>query len=84
MERDHEARTMAQQAHGRIDGHERLCTERWEQSRLALARVERGVSGLYRRWWALATAIIGLLLASIGGAIYLGFKMAEIANIFGR
>lgn len=71
---------MAQAAHGRIDGHEALCTERWTQSASALTRIEHGVAGLYRRWWQLAAAVIVLLLGMVGTALYVGGKIAQLSG----
>ena len=71
---------MAQSALGRLDGHEKLCAERWTQSATALARIEHGVAGLYRRWWQLAVAVIVILLGMIGTALYVGGKIAQISG----
>lgn len=75
---------MAQHVAGRIDGHERLCTERWEQSRQGLARVERGVAGLYKRWWGLATGIIIMLFGLIGSVAYVAWRLGQLAQVFGK
>lgn len=68
----------AREALARLEGHERLCTERWEQSRLSMMRIERGVSGLYKRWWQLAVGVIVILLGMVGSALWLGAQISKI------
>lgn len=75
---DHEARMMAQRALDRIEGHEDLCGERWEQSRKALERVDKNVHGLYRWRWAAAVSLIALLLGLIFAAIKLGAALNRL------
>ncbi len=79
---DHEARSMAQNVSGRLDGHERICTERWNESRKTMERVEKGVAGLYTRWWSMAVGLVVSLLALIAtvaaAAFWLGDKLSKI------
>ena len=56
---DYEARGLAQEALQRIEGHEKLCTERWTGAQKLLERLDK-------RWW-------WLLLAIIAGNIGTGF-----------
>mgnify|MGYP000078236132 FL=1 len=69
---DHEARMMAQQALNRIDGHETLCTERWDEAKRSMDRTQKSVDGLYRWRWATAVSIILLLFGLIAAAVKLG------------
>lgn len=59
---DHGARRLAMSALEKIEGHEKLCAERW-------ANVHRIISGINKRQWWIITllitgqaAIIGLLI----------------------
>ncbi len=73
---DQQAKGDAQRANQRIDAHEALCAERWQQSRITLdalradlaalsAKLSETTARLYGRiWW-----IVGLLLAAQGAAI---------------
>lgn len=50
---DYEARGMAQQALDKIEGHEKLCTERWDN----VKNVLKGINN--RLWWIIATVVAG-------------------------
>lgn len=78
MADDHEARMMAQHALHKIDGHETLCTERWNAAKASMDRTQKSVDGLYRWRWATAVSIIALLLGVIYSAIKLGGALAKI------
>ena len=59
---DHGARRLAMSALEKIEGHEKLCSERW-------SNVHRIINGINKRqWWIITllvtgqTAIIGLLI----------------------
>lgn len=43
---DQDARDMAVRAANMAENHERLCTERWDQQRLAMERVELALRGI--------------------------------------
>ena len=47
----HKAMSAAQSANDRLDGHEKLCTERWTEAKKML-------SELFRRWWWLLTVML--------------------------
>lgn len=73
---------MAQNAITRLDGHERVCTERWTESRKTMERVEKGVAGLYTRWWGMAVglvlALLGLIATVAAAAFWLGDKLSKV------
>lgn len=65
-DRIHEHANHIQGVKGKIDAHERVCAERWEQARATMVRVESAITGLYGKWWIATTAIIALLVAMCG------------------
>lgn len=69
---------MASRALDKIDGHETLCTERWNAAKSSMDRTQKSVDGLYRWRWATAVSIIALLLGVIYSAIKLGGALAKI------
>ncbi len=76
---DQLARDTSQRAISLIEGHERVCTERQGHILEALGDLKRGVEGLYRRFWAAALAIIGLLVGGCGTLIYLFLQLTRHA-----
>lgn len=77
---DHEARALAKEALTRIDGHETLCTSRWEESRDALNGLKVSVTKLYERWWQIAAAMIVGLLGVVASAVWIGIQIAKLTN----
>lgn len=74
-ELDQEARDAARDALARVKSHEALCTERWEQQRAAMARVEAQLAGMStqmssRIGWIPAT-IIAVLTSAVGWLAHL-------------
>lgn len=61
---------LATKANHRVDGHEQLCTERWNASNKKHEQVLQGVIVLSKRIWALVVSISGgalvLLLTAVG------------------
>lgn len=71
---DQEARDLGTKAISQISTHEILCTERWEQSRAALARVEAQLTKLSdamnnRVAW-IPASIIMLLMGAVGWLVH--------------
>lgn len=62
---DQEARDMASRALQLLSSHETLCTERWLQSRNGLAKVEAGITALWRQSWLAAGGVVSVLLAIV-------------------
>jgi len=50
---DHEARSLAMAALEKIEGHEKLCSERWTNVRNTLTSISR------RQWWLITMVIVG-------------------------
>ena len=50
---DHVARQMGQRALDKIEGHEKLCTERWDNVRHIL----KGINS--RQWWMITALVAG-------------------------
>lgn len=63
------ANSTAASALAKIEGHERLCNERWAQVAATLGEVKAGVNGLYSRLWSVVGALIVLLLGVIGSLL---------------
>ena len=74
---DQQARDLAEGAKSQIDGHEKLCSERWNQARTSMDRVatelsklsdrlERKIDTLYGRLWWMVGGVIGSLIAIVG------------------
>lgn len=74
---DHHARGLAQRALDRIDGHEQLCGERWNESKKALDGVRDDIAGLYKWRWATAVSLILLLIGVVGFAAKLGAALEK-------
>lgn len=70
MTTDQEARDLARDALNRTASHERLCTERWDQQRQAMERIEAVVSEIRstvnKRIGAVPATIISVLTALAG------------------
>ena len=71
-----EAYLMAQVGQGRFDGHEKLCTERWDASRKLLEGVAKAV-GTSNRFWVnyVLTTLTSVLLG--GGAAVLAVVLGH-------
>lgn len=67
---DQDARDDATRANMRMDSHERLCTERWTQSREASARIEVSLAeirgAVNKRIGQVPATIISLLTGTVG------------------
>ena len=50
---DHEARSLAMSALEKIEGHEKLCGERWDNVRSMMASMNK------RQWWIISMLILG-------------------------
>ena len=61
---DQEARRLADKALGKIEGHELLCTERWEQARSALGDLAKEMNSA-KKW------LISLLITLLGSVALL-------------
>lgn len=68
---DQVARDASTKAIALIETHERVCSERQGHIIENLHELKRGVEGLYRRFWAAALGIIGLLISVCSALIYL-------------
>ncbi len=68
---DHKAREDSRIAILRMDGHERQCTERWEQSRIAHNNLASSVSDLKQTLVSGLRWSFGLVLVGMGSVILL-------------
>lgn len=59
----------AERAHTRLDGHEALCSERWQRNNARLQVIEDLVRSLGARWLFIGGAIIMVLLSMNGWLI---------------
>ena len=72
---DHKARSDAISAMLRMDGHEKQCTERWEQSRLAHTDLKNSVASLKESLVSGFRWVVGLVLAGMGSVILMLINM---------
>ncbi len=73
---DHDAREAVQKVGGRLDTHETLCTERWNQQRLALAGVQKALEDINRSTLGrLPASIIAVLTGLVGWLSARAFPM---------
>lgn len=64
---DHDARELARKAMARVDTHETLCTERWNQQRLAMSMLQRSLDQITRNTLGRVPAgIIACLTGLVG------------------
>ena len=74
---DQEARDMARSAEARIEKHEAVCAERYENINTTLAelksKIASSTAGLWNRIWIATGALIILLLGVIGWLINKAF-----------
>ena len=68
-----EALHQAERAHDRIQGHEELCSQRWNQLNQTLIEVKASIRRLYSQQWAAAGAVI---LALLGAVAFLYGKLS--------
>ena len=64
---DQDARDLAQKAMGKIETHETLCTERWNQSRIALGVLQSTLDTMARNTLGrIPAGIIAALMGAVG------------------
>lgn len=68
---DQRARDMATAATSQIQSHEKECALRWAGSMSALLKIERGMDGLYTRFWVAAVSTITMLTTACATLIYM-------------
>lgn len=68
---DQVARREATQALANIQGHERVCAERYGNITANLGDLKRGVEGLYRRFWIAAISTISMLATACASLVYM-------------
>lgn len=72
---DQEARDLAKEAKSKIQSHEQLCTERWDQSRLAMERLEVCVEKVQKAMDERIGKIPASIIAALTGLV--GFLAAR-------
>lgn len=74
-----EAHSMATSALLKLEGHEKLCAERWEQMRLATtfqtAEIKEALKGVWARIWIFAGGGYAILLTLVA---YLAVKALKL------
>jgi hypothetical protein len=61
---DSQARQMATESLAKLDSHERICGQRWTETREAIDRLQNSINASReiqnKRWWVLLIGIISL------------------------
>jgi hypothetical protein len=64
---DQEARDSAHRALGKLDTHETLCTERWNQQRVSIVEMQKSLDAMNKRMVGnIPASIIAILMGAVG------------------